>query len=387
MRVLVVSDVTGYMPGGVPEVTRHLLEGLVARGHKVTFAGDIPLGGNGVEHAPIALPTGRAFRGQVLAALDWSRPDIVHVMALGAAALFDVASDLRPYPCLITCHSIPPYECKISVFHANEWLHYGSRALRFLPNSLAWRWLFCSRKMSHIVVHSAVNRDIVVRYGANPAKVSLIPLGFQPRLGSAAGVDAWNGSAPKMVTVGGLAHTKGQHDMVAAMPEIGAAFPGASYTMIGELRDASYGAFLKRTIEQLGLTETVTWVEGLSNAEKERHLQRAQLYVQPSHEEGFCLAFIEAAGVVPRLVGADTGTIAAVCEGDAMARLVPVRSPHRLAAAAIDLLRARSSPGAMAQRARRLAERFAWSGYLDAHEALYDALIATHGGRTVAAGP
>ena len=46
MRILVVSNVTGFMYGGVPVETARLIRGLRARGHQLAFMGDIPIVGD-----------------------------------------------------------------------------------------------------------------------------------------------------------------------------------------------------------------------------------------------------------------------------------------------------------------------------------------------------
>src|SRR5262249_1281350 len=99
--------------------------------------------------------------------------------------------------------------------------------------------------------------------------------------------------------------------------------------------------------------------------------------------EGFCLAYIEAAGLVPRLVGTDTGAIRAIGAGDAGARTVRVRAPCELTDAMLELLAATLPADLMARRASRLAAHFAWSHYLDAHEALYRRLAGFEDGRVV----
>ncbi len=171
--------------------------------------------------------------------------------------------------------------------------------------------------------------------------------------------------------MGGLAHSKGQHDAIVAIARLRRDFPGLDYQIIGERRDASYLRHLRALIEREALGDCVRITPNLSHDEKERVLQAADLYLQPSHEEGFCLAYIEAAAIVPRLVGTDTGAIRAIGAGDAGARTVGVRAPQELADAMHDLLAATLPADLMARRAARLTGRFSWSQYLDAHEALY----------------
>ena len=375
-----VSDVTGWMPGGVPAETRHLLEGLAARGHAVAYAGDVPLAGNEVAHYPIDVPTHAGLGGQLVATLDAVRPDLVHVMAMGSRGLAHIAPVLRRWPWICTCHSVPPHERKVPLFHGHEGLHYAARSLRFAPNALAWRWLLGRGVIPHLIVHSAFVNDVVVRYGAARDRVTVVALGADPaQVAPSPRLDA--GRAPVIVTVAGLAHTKGQHDAVAALPAIAEHHPGVRYIMVGEVRDASYADFIDRLAQRLRVSERVHRMHGLTKAELVSTLQSADLYVQPSHEEGFCLAFIEAAAIVPRLVGTPTGAIAAIAQDDPDMRVVPARAPAAMASAAIELLAGKPAPDAMPRRATRLHDRFAWSRYLDAHERLYARVAAasSHG--------
>jgi glycosyltransferase involved in cell wall biosynthesis len=374
-RVLVVSDVSGWMAGGVPAETRHLLEGLVARGHAVGYAGDVALGVDDVAHHVIDVPTHADLPAQIEAALGAFAPDVVHVMAMGSRGLARIAPSLASHAWLCTVHSIPPHERKLARLHGHERLHYMARALRFAPNALAWRWLFRRGTMPHVVVHSAFVRDVALRDGIDPARVSVIPLGAdlpsQPALGARD-----PGPAPRLVTVAGLAHTKGQHDLISALPAIAERHPGVTCRMIGEVRDRSYVTHCEHLADRLGVAERIGRVEGLSREALAAALREADVYVQPSHEEGFCLAFIEAASAVPRLVGTETGAIALIAEGDPDMRVVPPRAPSALAHAVLELLGRRPDAAALERRRARVAARFAWSRYLDAHEALYARLHA-----------
>ncbi|WP_280152735.1 glycosyltransferase family 4 protein [Piscinibacter sp. XHJ-5] len=375
MRVLIVSDCSGYMRGGVPVETVHLVRGLAARGHAVALAGDVPPpGAEAARHWPLTLPVGERLTQELTAALDSFAPDVVHVMAMSSRGISTLAGVLAGHAWALTCHSLPPYERKLNALHGNEALHYGARFVRFAANTLAWKMLMRWREMPRVIVHSEAMRRTVVRYGCAPQRVTPIPFGCGP-------VDRGvrirpQPADPLIVTMGGVAHTKGQHDAVAAVAQLREAFPGLRYRILGEVRDRSYLRFLERSIERLHLRGHVEVTPSPSNDEKDAILRAADLYLQPSHEEGFCLAYIEAAAVVPRLVGTDTGAIALIGADDAAARTVSPRSPAQLADAMRTLLDASLPDNLMAQRAARLSARFSWSHYLDAHEALYRELIA-----------
>jgi len=373
MRILIVSDVSGHMRGGVPAETAQLIRGLAARGHETALAGDIPVpGGEAARHFPVAVPTGPRLGAQLREAIATFAPDFIHVMAMSSTGVAQLSPLLRSHAWALTCHSVPPHERKLAALHGNESAHYAARSLRFLANSLAWRWLFRRRAMPHVIVHSEWVRDVVIRYGYDQDRISLISLGCEE--GSKAPVRRLRSDfpdGPHIVSTGGIAHTKGQHDAITAMAEVRRRFPNLRYQMIGEVRDRSYVAFLHELTERLQLRDCVRITPNLPHDLKQQALERADLYLQPSHEEGFCLAYIEAAAIVPRLVGTDTGAIRLISEDDAAARVVPVRQPPELAQAIEGLLALPVTEDLMASRVRRLNERFGRDRYLDAHEAIY----------------
>ena len=376
MRILIVSDITGYMRGGVPAETRQLINGLVASGHAVACCSDIAVpGAVPVAHFSLDLPTGTRLPEQVRKAVEVFVPDVVHVVAMSSRGVLALRQPLAGVPWVMTCHSIPPYERKISGLHSVETAHYAARAIRFFAHAAAWRWLLHRGTVPHVIVHSAWVQGLVIDYGQPATKTTLIPLASAapvPEPVPGGSVDV--GAAPRLVTVGGIAHTKGQHDAITAVGLLRQRYPGVTYQIIGEVRDDSYLRFLQSMISRLGLQASVEITPGLAEAEKEQALRTADLYLQPSHEEGFCLAYIEAARTVTRLVGTDAGAIRFVSEGDAGARVVPPRRPTELAAAMAALLAEPMSGETMARRRARLDARFGVGQYVEAHERLYRTL-------------
>ena len=153
----------------------------------------------------------------------------------------------------------------------------------------------------------------MARYGLQERRNHLIPLPFHPRAGAGGGgLRRAAADELRLVTVAGLAHTKGQHDVVKALPALLQRFPRLRYQMIGEVRDESYVRWLIRLADDLGIADRLIITPDLTHDAKTSALAGADVYVQPSHEEGFCLAFAEAAALVGRLVGADAGAIAAM---------------------------------------------------------------------------
>jgi glycosyltransferase involved in cell wall biosynthesis len=372
MRILVISEVSGYMPGGVPASMVQLIRGLAARGHALGLAGDVvPRGAEAARHFRVTLPSGPSLAEEVGQAIAAFAPDVVHVIAMGSRGLDRLATVLAPHPWGLTCHSLPPHERKLPALHGHEGLHYAVRGLRFLPNALAWKWLLRRPRVPWLVVHSETMYDTVRHYGFDEARIVTIPLGCEAVRAAQVVAPRRPGDGPRILTIGGIAHTKGQHDALQAVARLRHDFPRLAYRIVGEVRDRSYLKYVEGSIERLALQDCVRITPTLPPEEKDQALRETDLYLQPSHEEGFCLTYIEAAAVVPRLIGTDTGAIRLIGAGDPGTRTVPVRQPARMAEAIRELLEAPLPDGLMAQRAARLAERFSWARYLDAHEALY----------------
>ena len=375
MKILIVSAATSYMRGGVPTETRDLVGGLHRRGHQVALACDLPLPGAEVaRHFALALPFSRVSAEQLRAAIEAFEPDFVHVLCTGAKGLVAFLPVLRSTRWALTVHSLPPAEQKLRLWHHREHLHYFARAIRFFPNSMGWRWLFRTADIPKVIVHSRFVHDMVARFGLPKERMTIVPLAFHAKVDAATGAARSRGTpgdALRVVTVGGIAHTKGQHDVIKALPLLVKRFPAISYQIIGEVRDTAYVAWLERLARDLGVAKHVSITPDLPHDDKVAALLGADVYVQPSHEEGFCLAFAEAAAVVDRLVGADAGAIAAMSLDDPGARVVPTRSPEAIARAVIELVESALPDGHMTTRVARLNERFSYDAYLQSHETLY----------------
>jgi glycosyltransferase involved in cell wall biosynthesis len=341
---------------------------------------DAPLNAGEVEHHQVEAGSAAAMATALPSVLTRFAPDVVHLMAMSSLGLAKIAPLLTRYPWTFSCHSLPPYERKVPWWHGNESLHYATRALRFGLNTAAWRWLLLKGQIPQAIAHSRFVVDLLVRYGQDPVKISLIHLGFdlpketKPPAKGTPGAD----KKLRLLTIAGLAHTKGQHDAIAALPELRKRFGDVEYRMIGEVRDRSYVAHLQKLATQLGVAQCLAITPNVSETEKLEALLATDVYVQPSHEEGFCLAYIEAAAVVPRLVGADTGAIAAISHDDEGARVVPVRSPKAIASAIADLIELPLPATLLPQRVKRLGKTFGWDIYLAAHEQLYRDLVSLH---------
>jgi glycosyltransferase involved in cell wall biosynthesis len=377
MKVLVISDVSAHMRGGVTTETRGLINGLVRRGHTVALASDSPLtNASPTIHIPIRLPVDSSLQSVIEQALSTFNPDFVHVICMSSKGVFNLSHVLRKFSWALTIHSLPPYERKLHGWHDIEYLHYLGRAVRFAANSLAWRWLLQKNLIPTVIVHSRFVANIAASYGTRTDTIVLIPLSIEPLM-QCPSTEATVNQADDLllVTVGGLAHTKGHHDVVKALPTLVNRFPRVRYQIIGEIRDVSYVSYLWRLARSLCVLDHISIRSELDDDAMIDVLLRADVYIQPSHEEGFCMAFAEAAARVPKLVGTSTGAIASMCEGDEGARVVPTKSATAISSAILDLMEIKLPSAHMQNRRARLDIKFSYASYIAAHERLYESML------------
>jgi glycosyltransferase involved in cell wall biosynthesis len=381
MKILFVTGLTGFGIGGARTEEIRLVRGAVDKGCDVAMCSDVLAGElSGIAHFRLDYPPGENASTQLTQALNNFRPNLVHVVGGGGRFLEVCNQRITDVPWIFTAHNVPPAERIFPRLYGNSRLHYAVRNLLALPSvSNWWRFLKTARFRS-VICHSQTVANRLRAVGCPAAKIIEIPFGSElpesallpdPEIVSPFPSDAW----PKIVTVAGLAHHKGQLDAIRMAARLVPDFPKLAYRLIGMTRDKKYRAYLEATIAKLGLAKHVSIIQSAPEPLKFAALREADLYIQPSHEEGFCIAFLEAAMLTPRLIGADTGAIAAMARGDAAARVYKPADLAALEAAARDLLREKAVEGAVEKRRALLATRYSWDAYLDAHFAAYRGII------------
>ncbi|MEO8969695.1 MAG: glycosyltransferase [Solirubrobacteraceae bacterium] len=165
--------------------------------------------------------------------------------------------------------------------------------------------------------------------------------------------------APTLVTVGNLIARKRHADVIAALPALAARHPGIRYEIIG---DGPQRAALAAQARELGVAGQVTLYGALPHAEAVAAARRATLFVLPSVDEAFGVAYVEAmAAGVPAVGvrGEDGPEEIAACGGGIV--LVAPRDPAALAAEVGALLSAPERVAALGAAARATVEaHFTW---------------------------
>ena len=209
-------------------------------------------------------------------------------------------------------------------------------------------WMPSQHKLSNLLVNRIDGFIAVSRYSADRfAQWSGVPRArgfilpncvnldqFQPRqrdpvLAKRYGLQ----SATVMLTVGRLAageRYKGIDEVIHVMPRLLRELPDLRYLIVGDGSDRSR---LQAKVRAHGLSDYVIFAGRIAEAEKVAHYNLADLYVMPSHGEGFGIALIEAAACgIPVIGSAVDGSREALLDGQ-LGCLVDPTKPDDLALA------------------------------------------------------
>jgi len=147
-------------------------------------------------------------------------------------------------------------------------------------------------------------------------------------------------ATPTLVTVANLIARKCVADVLEALALLGAAHPRLRYVVVG---DGPERAALATLAASLGVADRVTFTGRLAPAAAVQAARGASLFVLPSVDEAFGVAYVEAMGAGVPAIGCRTedGPEEIAAAGGGI-ELVPARDPRALAAVIDGLL---SDPG------------------------------------------
>jgi len=228
-------------------------------------------------------------------------------------------------------------------------------------------------RADRVIAVSRYARALALGAGARPDRLSVISPGVDPppppRPPS---------REPLIVTVARLADRyKGFDVMLRAMPLILARHPSARWVLVGDgpLRDE-----MQRHARRAGFAERVSFTGAISDQERDRWLERAQVFAMPSRVpaegagEGFGIVFLEAGRFgVPSVTGNEGGAAEAVLDGLTGIHVDP-RDHVALAEAICRLLEDEELRLRYGAAARERAAELSWATMARAVERVLEAL-------------
>jgi teichuronic acid biosynthesis glycosyltransferase TuaC len=213
------------------------------------------------------------------------------------------------------------------------------------------------RTLAHarlVLANSAGIAELSLAHGARETRVvhlgTDIPTAARP---------AVRGVAPTLVTVAHLVARKRQADVLRALAVLTPRHPTLRYAIVG---DGPERATLQRLAQRLGVSERVDFHGQLAPEEAVERARECTLFVMPSTEEAFGVAYVEAmAGGVPAIgCRGEPGPEEIAAAGDGMV-LVPPGDIERLTQRIDELLSAPQRLREARQRARAtVLANFTW---------------------------
>lgn len=165
---------------------------------------------------------------------------------------------------------------------------------------------------------------------------------------------------------------KGHADLIEAAGRVAFRVPDSVFLLVG--RDAGTLEACKARVRELGLDNTVLFLG--SRTDVPDLLRACDLFVHPSHEEGFSNAILEAMAAGRPVVACNVGGNPEAIEDGETGLLVPLRRSEALAEAMVRLLRDPELRRAMEEKGReRATERFSVERMVREFETLYDSLM------------
>lgn len=233
-----------------------------------------------------------------------------------------------------------------------------------------------ARKLDPILVPSQSSADdIAQEFGVDPQRMVVTPLGvdtryFHPR------PDTERVPGRIVCTASADSPLKGVAVLLRAIARLAQERHDVNLTVVSKPKP---GGPTDRLVDELGLRERVTFVNGIDDTALGDLIASAQIAVVPSFYEGFSLPAAEAMACGTPLVASHVGALPEVVgtDGDA-GRLVPAGEPELLAKelqALLDDDTERARMGAAAWQ--RVQERFTWRAVAELTAERYISAIDT----------
>ena len=348
-------------------------EGLVARGHQVSFVAFRPRHGEPTNRAELFYIDRPAARG-------WGKALKLSQLSTAAEVFFKARRPISEAD-VVHVHS-NTFMNQVSAVLASQrgrpfiLTHYGTEIWHFRPKRGVDPFLWMNRRAAHVTYYSQGLLERSIELGVEPAKRSVVypPVDRAFRVASAEerektrrelGAD----SGPLILNVKRLHPLAGQRYMVEAMPEILQTFPSAKLWIVGE---GESRAELSALIAEKQLAQAVKLLGQVDNRKLPAYYTAADLFVLPSVLEAFPTVAAESLASGTPVVSAEHpgGTELKELFPDDV-QLVPLRDPAALAREVLGAISAprRSTAGTLQHIEKRFRPEAALETYLGLYKA------------------
>jgi glycosyltransferase involved in cell wall biosynthesis len=374
--------------GGIGTYTRDLAHGLSRLGVRVHVV--TPSDGPAVEDGPVSVFTCRADH---LPLIDRILPGAGSCWRVGRAVrrvARDKKLDLVEFPNWdglgLAYQGLGPTATVVRLHTSAK----ETQVIDGLPDSRRLRWdvrreRWQARRAAALVTHSAAHRRAMAEeVGVPEEQIEVIPHGVPV-------FPEWvrppqSAGPPTVVFLGRMERRKGTPDLLQAVPRVLDAVPDARFVLIGSDRPhcpggRTHAAYLRDEFPA-AVRERVTLAGRLPQADVDRWLQAADVFVAPSLYESFGLVFPEAMRWGTPVVGTTAGGIPEVVTDGETGLLVPPGDAAALGAALVRLLRDEALRNRLGAAGRAAVEKRFSSDRMAADAAgFYERVIRRTAGR------
>jgi glycosyltransferase involved in cell wall biosynthesis len=146
-------------------------------------------------------------------------------------------------------------------------------------------------RYSAVIVPTSYVKEQLASYGVKSARISVIPNGIDSERYQLSDIEEEDVNNSELITVGRLSKRKGHTDVLKAFAQVKADHPDATLDVIG---DGPGRGRLERLAKSLSIKKEVTFHGFVSEEDKIEMLNRADVFVSASKQEGFGLVILEA---------------------------------------------------------------------------------------------
>ena len=331
MRVLLIYEqdsIDGF--GGTATYLRRIVDGLLQSGNSVfltypKYTGEIEHYLQGAKLLPIEIKRdsyrknvnhfATILNNRVQTMIVDHGIDVVHlIFGWYLFHYFDFSKVFKlGKKAFVTVHNVPPQECR-KTFAGDSYIR---RLTGVLYESFQVMQSFCfihriDKKVKIIVPCNNVKKRLKKYFSSNP--IMVIHHGYDNSfLPDTVEDNACDSKKCKILTVAGIAPGKNLNLLI----DIASKLQNKNkyhFTIVGSIRDQKYYNYLQKKIKKKGLDSNFCFSIDCSNDDLIRLYKESTLYVQPSRDEGFCLAALDAAAIGLRVIGSDIGEIGSIAK-------------------------------------------------------------------------
>ena len=293
--------------------------------------------------------------------------DIVHDNQTLGYGMLEIAE--QGFPLIATIHHPITFDRRIDIANANT--RRKKLSLRRWYGFLRMQKRVAQRLPKILTVSESSRRDIVTDFGVEPSRLEVITLGVD-----AVFVPPTAPRVPGRIVA--MASADAPMKGIAVLLEAFAKLRTERDVELLLITTLTPGGRTEHLIDDLGIADHVTFVNGISDAELVEVMGSAELACVPSLYEGFSLPTAELMACATPLVVSRAGAIPEVVGEDGVcATLVTPGDVGELEAAIAELLDDPGRRAAMGQAGReRVLELFSWSAVAKATVNAYAEVIA-----------